>query len=194
MRLFRLLALVFVIGAFLTACSSSLVEQEPASVPPPEADSVAKPANQAIATAPAEAIRPGEMSVGELDASNVVPARALWPDGEVRLDNQGFVEVAVTPLNLNFADGTLNFNVGLNTHSVDLSMDLASLARLEADNGLRVQAILWDAPRGGHHVSGVLSFPSATDGSALLKGTSHLILTIQNVDVPERSFSWSLPE
>jgi hypothetical protein len=70
-------------------------------------------------------------------------------------------------------------------------MDLASLATLEADNGLGVQAVLWDAPRGGHHVSGVLSFPTTTAGAKLLEGAYNLTLTIHDLDAPERSFSWS---
>ncbi len=45
---------------------------------------------------------------------------------------------------------------------------------------------------GGHHVSGVLSFPTVADGVTLLEGASHLTLTIHNVDAPERSFTWSL--
>jgi hypothetical protein len=95
-------------------------------------------------------------------------------------------------LNLNAPNGSLNFTVGLNTHSVDLSMDLASLATLEADNGLGVQAVSWEAPRGGHHVSGILSFPSTSDGISLLEGASHLTLRIHDVDTPERAFTWSL--
>jgi hypothetical protein len=114
--------------------------------------------------------------------------------GETVSDEQGQVVVTVTPLNLNNPNTTLNFEVVLDTHSVDLSMDLAPLAMLSSDNGLTVQAANWDAPRGGHHVSGILSFPAEVEGTALLAGTSRLTLTIRNVDVPERTFVWNIPK
>ena len=192
MKSYRLFAFVFIAGVLLTACTRSLVEPEPMSAPLSAADAVAKPAIQNPTVAPIEAIRPGETTVEQVAESSGDLAQALWPDGEVQLDEQGFVEVAVTPLNLNALDETLNFDVGLNTHSVDLSMDLAPLAKLEAGNGLSVQASFWDAPSGGHHVSGILSFPSVVDGVTLLEGASHLTLTIYDVDAPERSFTWSL--
>jgi hypothetical protein len=189
MKTQRLLALIFIIGALLTACSNSLVQPESISGPPlPAVDDGAKPASQDPASAPAEVNQPGK----QVGGSSVDQTQGLWPDGEIQLDEQGYVEVAVTPLNLNAPDGNLNFSVGLNTHSVDLSMDLAQLATLEADNGLMVQANLWDAPLGGHHVSGVLSFPAVSEGASLLEGASHLTLKIRDVDAPERSFTWSL--
>lgn len=188
MKSYRLFAFVFIIGALLTACSSSLSEPEPMSGPLPGDDDVAKSPIQKPAPAPAEISQLEEQVGGSSDHQ----AQGLWPDGEVKVDEQGFIEVAVTPLNLNAPDETLNFSVGLNTHSVDLSIDLAPLATLEADNGLGVQAILWDAPRGGHHVSGVLSFPSVYEDASLLEGASHLTLKIRDVDAPERSFTWNL--
>lgn len=118
----------------------------------------------------------------------------LWPDGEVRSDEQGSVEVVVAPVNLNVPTTSLNFEVSLNTHSVDLSMDLAPLATLDADNGISVRAVRWDAPRGGHHVAGVLSFPAEADGAVLLENTSRLTLTIRDVDAPERVFIWNVSQ
>jgi hypothetical protein len=120
--------------------------------------------------------------------------RNHWPDGEVRSDEQGFVEVAISPINLNSPTTSLNFEVSLNTHSVDLSMDLASLATLDADNGMSVNASVWDAPSGGHHVSGMLTFPADVDGSAFLDDATRLTLTIWDVDAPERVFVWKASE
>jgi hypothetical protein len=109
-----------------------------------------------------------------------------------RTDTQGAVTVEVTPDNLSNPGDELVFEVSMNTHSVDLSMDLAQLAILSVDNGSYVQATLWDAPVGGHHVSGKLSFPASVDGKALLDGAARLTLTINNVDVPQRVFTWEL--
>jgi hypothetical protein len=102
--------------------------------------------------------------------------------------------VAVTPVDLRESAPTLDFEVAMNTHSVDLSMDLAALARLTTDNGHSVTATLWDAVPGGHHVSGVLSFPATMEGAAVLAGASQLTVTIRGVDAPERTFVWSLTD
>jgi hypothetical protein len=71
-------------------------------------------------------------------------------------------------------------------------MNLATLATLMTDNGRNVTATLWDAVPGGHHVSGVLSFPGTEDGTAVLDGATQLTLTIRGVDAPERIFIWTL--
>ena len=113
-----------------------------------------------------------------------------WPDGQEQQDTQGVVEVAITPLNLNNPSGTLVFDVSLNTHTVDLSMDLATLATLKTDSGLLVKATLWEAPSGGHHVAGKLSFPATVDRKPVLDGANKLFLDLQNLEVPERVFSW----
>jgi len=110
-----------------------------------------------------------------------------------RTDNQGAVTLVVTPLNLGNPGATLDFDVAMNTHSVDLSMDLTTLATLTTDTGRAVQAIRWDAPQGGHHVEGELSFPAGVDGASLLQGAAKLTLTLRNVDAPERVFVWELP-
>ena len=107
-------------------------------------------------------------------------------------DMQGAITVDVTPLNSSSARNSLNFSVSLNTHSIDLSMDLASLAALSTDNGRTVQAILWEAPRGGHHVAGTLTFPALMNGQPLLDGATTLTLTIQDLDASERVFTWDL--
>ena len=109
-----------------------------------------------------------------------------------RMDEQGAVIVEVTPLNLGTPADTLEFDVSMNTHSVDLSMDLAQLATLTTDTGVTVQASKWDATPGGHHVSGKLVFPAMQDGKSILEGTAKLTLTVVNVDASSRVFEWQL--
>jgi len=109
-----------------------------------------------------------------------------------RTDGQGAVVMEVTPLNLGTPAAELEFEVSMNTHSVDLSMDLATLAILTTDAGARVPASLWDAPRGGHHVEGKLVFPATNDGKSILEGASKLTLTILDVDASSRVFEWEL--
>jgi hypothetical protein len=109
-----------------------------------------------------------------------------------RTDQQGAIVVEVKPLNLDNPSDQLEFDVVMDTHSVDLSMDLATLATLTTDTGVTVQAAAWDAPRGGHHVEGKLTFPAVKDGKSILEGASKLTLTIVDVDAPSRIFDWAL--
>ncbi len=114
-------------------------------------------------------------------------------NGELsRVDEQGAVVFEITPLNLGTPADTLEFDVAMNTHSVDLSMDLATLATLTTDTGTSVQATKWDAVPGGHHVSGTLIFPVMKDGKSILEGVSKLTLTVVNVDAASRAFEWAL--
>ena len=117
---------------------------------------------------------------------------ALEFDSATRTDQQGAIIFEVTPLNLDAPADTLEFDIVLTTHSIDLSMDLATLATLTTDTGVTIQATLLDAPRGGHHVVGKLIFPAATDGKSILEGATKLTLTIVNVDAPVRVFEWEL--
>ena len=126
----------------------------------------------------------------DITASEPIPATTY----ATQEDDQGQVTVVIKPLNLDNPAATLDFEVTLDTHSVDLSLDLAALASLTTDDGRQVVATGWDAPQGGHHVSGVLSFPVLVDGAALLNETTNLTLTLRDVDVPERVFVWSLTD
>lgn len=117
---------------------------------------------------------------------------AVGNNESTRIDGQGAVVFEVTPLNLGTPANTLDFDVAMNTHSVDLSMDLAELSTLTTDTGITIPATKWDATPGGHHVSGTLIFPAMQDGKSILEGTSKLTLTIINVNAPSRVFKWEL--
>lgn len=113
-------------------------------------------------------------------------------DFATRMDDQGAIIFEVTPLNLDQTVEALEFNIVLTTHSIDLSMDLAATATLASDTGISVNSILWDAPRGGHHVEGKLFFPVTVDGKSIFDGAAKLTLTITDVDAPTRTFEWEL--
>ncbi len=131
-------------------------------------------------------IRPAVASQGAGVAT--VPFSAALP---TRTSSAGAVEVQVTPLNLRDASGNLEFRVVMDTHSVPLNYDLAQLATLRTDRGDEVAASAWSGPQGGgHHASGILSFPSIR-----LEGMQRVALVIRDVaKVPERVFSWDLRE
>ena len=110
-----------------------------------------------------------------------------------RMDSQGAVEFVVSPRSwTREATGTLEFEISMNTHSVDLSMDLAELSTLQTDLGVSIAALDWSGGS-GHHVVGVLRFPAVgSTGPAVLEGAGILILTIRDVDAPSRVFRWEV--
>lgn len=125
--------------------------------------------------------------------NSVVPPLPGPPDaGLTRGDAQGQVEFVITPLNLKAPAGTFDFDVSMNTHSVDLGWDLAAQSMLATDTGREVGGQSWPVG-GGHHYNATLSFPATTAaGLALLDGAASLTLTIRDTDVPERVFTWDL--
>jgi hypothetical protein len=103
-------------------------------------------------------------------------------------NDEAMVTVAVTPLNLSDKSAaTLDFDVALNTHSVDLGYDLTQIATLRSDAGEQVQPTKWNGPTGGgHHREGTLSFPQ-------LKRGQSVTLTLRGIaGVPERIFTWKV--
>jgi len=82
----------------------------------------------------------------------------------------------------------VTFKVRLNTHSVNLSMDMAAVSELRDNIGNKYQPVSWKgSPPGGHHRSGTLEFPK-------LEGSPKTVtLVIRNVaNVPERIFEWDI--
>ena len=109
------------------------------------------------------------------------------------MDSQGAVEFVVSPRSwTRETAGTIEFEISMDTHSVDLSMDLAELSTLQTDLGVSVAALDWSGGS-GHHVVGVLRFPAVgSTGPAVLEGAGLLILTIRDVDAPTRVFQWEV--
>ena len=171
LSLFTLLALV--LG--LAACASA------APTPAPQAQ-------PATGNAPAS----GNGSTVSSSDPSALPPAGVTGQGLARTDAQGAVEFVVTPLNLTAPGETLDFDVSMNTHSVDMSWNLAAQSVLKTDTGLEMNGSSWPVG-GGHHYDGTLTFPAKTaDGKALLEGAKTLTLIIRNTDVAERLFVWEL--
>lgn len=107
---------------------------------------------------------------------------------ETKSNEGGSVTVAVKPTALAVGK-PMEFDVAMNTHSVDLSDDLTRTAFLRDDAGKEYQPAGWDGPAGGgHHRSGTLKFP------ALAGKPKYVELVIKGLaKVPERVFRWDLP-
>ncbi len=117
--------------------------------------------------------------------------------GATQRNSAGNVTIDVTWENPKETSGPLTFSVAMNTHSVDLDgVDLGRLAVLRNDSGQEVKPQKWDAPSGGgHHRSGVLTFPSKdSSGKPIVgPGTKTLELVIRDVaGVKERVLRWEI--
>lgn len=175
-----ILVLVIILSFILAACGSAIdpvISSPPTTTVPASSN---QPIEQAALTPPPA--QPTQTPISAQSASQDL----------TRSDSQGAITIEVKPENLGNPGDTFVFAISLTTHSVDLSMDLAALSTLSTDDGRSVQATLWDAPRGGHHVSGTLSFPSSVDGKELSASAKTLTLTIKDVDAPLRVFTWNL--
>ncbi len=105
-----------------------------------------------------------------------------------RTNEGGAVTFVVTPRDLDASSGTLDFDVSMNTHSVDLGFDLAKMAVLKTDTGAQIAPSAYQGGS-GHHVRGMLSFPAAPAA-----GARTLTVVITNVaGVAERTFTWERP-
>jgi hypothetical protein len=118
----------------------------------------------------------------------IVPAMATSSFAyEAQTNNANGVFVTVTPKNLAQYQAA-EFDVSLNTHSVDLSQDLTAVAELSDDQGHRYLPSRWEGtPPGSHHRKGTLIFPN------LQTPVKSVTLIIHDVaQVPERTFSWQV--
>lgn len=176
------------IATAVTACSISTPAGASSARPPQNS----QPA--ATSGAPVQGEANAERGGGQQSGSASQSATLTTP----QTSKQGPVTVEARLSSAHGAGdtGPLVFSIVLDTHSVDLAaIDLTGSASLRDDRGRSVAAVRWDAPRGGHHVQGVLTFPGVLpDGSALHgPSTRSLALVVTNVgDVPERRLTWAL--
>ena len=103
------------------------------------------------------------------------------------VDNQNAVSVEVVPIDFSI-DAPIKFRIGINTHQGDLKFDLTRISQLSDHRGNLLEPLSWEgSPPGGHHRSGILTFPP------LSGQTEWIRLTIKDVyNVPERIFEWKL--
>ena len=168
---------LFALTLGVAACS---VAQTPAAATPSTVEATTGPTSLPAA------------SVQTRIAPTAPPTPSDAEQSLARIDSQGAVEFAVTPLNLTTPGETLDFDISLNTHSVDLSWDLAAQSVLTTDAGLEVKGLSWPVG-GGHHYEGTLTFPTKTaDGKFLLDGAKKLTLTILDAAAASRMFEWEL--
>jgi hypothetical protein len=117
----------------------------------------------------------------------VVAAAAGAQLNEQRSAEAG-VTVSVTPQAIVAGAKTWDFSVALNTHSQDLSDDLAKTTVLVDERGVEYRTVSWEgAGPGGHHRSGVLKFAA---GKRLPQSLE--IRMSRPGEAKPRSFRWQL--
>src|SRR3989344_4869200 len=103
---------------------------------------------------------------------------------ETKTDEQASVTVVITPLDLSPQSAVWKFDIGMNTHSVELDQDMTEVAVLVDDKGKEYRPLNWDGPIGGHHREGVLIFNQITPIPKSVE------LKISDVGSVIRSFIW----
>lgn len=121
----------------------------------------------------------------KLDASPAVSQPIVYT---TLTNDEGGVEVSVTPNSLDSINSEWTFAVSINNHVIAIENDMTKSAEIFDDAGKSYAPKSWtgDAP-GGHHVNGTLTF------AAISPRPSKLILKMFKVgNVPERVFSWDV--
>lgn len=113
------------------------------------------------------------------------PLAAQTPALAARSSDGGGVRVVVKPKTVG-AGPTWEFEVTMDTHSTPLNADLVKTAALIDSGGRRYQPIAWKGdPAGGHHRTGVLSFPAPATQSGPFE------IQIEGMGPAKRSFQWT---
>ena len=105
---------------------------------------------------------------------------------ETKTDDRADVNVVVAPVDLSPQSAEWKFDIGMNTHSVELDQDMTQSAVLVDDNNTEYKPTKWDGPTGGHHREGILSFTPTGPYP------QYLTLKLNGIGGADRSFSWSL--
>jgi hypothetical protein len=138
-------------------------------------------------------IGPVGPALAATDDVAVVRQAADVQTADVQTNVGGGVTVTVSRLE---GVEALAFTVVLDTHSVNLDrIDLGQLAVLRTEQGAEIAPLAWEAPTGGHHREGTLTFPTTTaDGAPLFEaGAGTVELVIRDVaGVAERAFRWAI--
>jgi len=106
---------------------------------------------------------------------------------ETKTDDQANVTVMITPLDLSPQSKEWKFDIGMNTHSVELDQDPMQITILVDDKENIYKPISWNgAPPGGHHREGVLIW------KAIEPMPKSVEIKISSIGGVVRSFTWQI--
>lgn len=175
--------------------------------PTAQATGVAQLSDEAAVTAPTPSGTPEPDATAGGDSgplAGVDPAGGIGeagsplpsPANPVASNAGGGVTIKVTWQGQQEDGGPLVFLVSMDTHSVALDgYDLSTMAVLRSDQGSEVAPLSWEAPPGGHHREGLLTFPATDETGSPVVGPGIRVveLVIRGLArVPERVLSWEV--
>lgn len=116
-----------------------------------------------------------------------------------RVDQQGEVVVGVTYLNpVENDDDYLNFEIAMDTHSVNLDLyDLSTMIKLNVGNQLVIKEnINWEVlSGGGHHVYGIVRVSKSSLQELDYKNIEFIEMEIMDLDnIKSRKFRWDMKD
>ncbi|MDO8601183.1 MAG: hypothetical protein Q7R46_00715 [bacterium] len=105
---------------------------------------------------------------------------------ELKISQDGGVTFEVNLIDFNF-NNPVKFDITVNTHSDSLDFDLTKISFLRDNKGGQYLPSNWegDGP-GGHHISGILSFPKLANQPKSIK------LIIEDIIGRPRVLEWDL--
>ncbi len=119
-----------------------------------------------------------------LAAAAALPGFGAEPE---RVAEAGGVTAKATPLNPGDEKApTLDFAIVMDTHAGSLPLDVAKIATAHGPSGAVIPAAAWKGGKGGHHLTGTLSFPSGS-----LRSAAPLTLTLRGEDGGSLAFVWA---
>lgn len=115
-------------------------------------------------------------------------APAVSAEQATQRNAQGGVTVAVTPSALAPSAKVWAFKVAYDTHTKDLSDDVAATAVLSDGKGREAKPLAWEGPGpGGHHRAGVLTFQAFDPAPAAIE-----LHIARPGESSRRTFRWSI--
>ena len=174
------IAILMAVVLVLSACAGQSAALAPTAAPvQPTVAQATKPTATSAPSQPA--------ATQSAQPTPTQPGPAIPPGDLTRTNEGGSVTFAIKPINLGSGASTLDFDVSMNTHSVELNFDLKQLAVLKTDTGAEIKPSAYQVGS-GHHVESKLSFPADK-----ISGARMLTLILKNVSgVAERTFTWNL--
>jgi rhodanese-related sulfurtransferase len=115
---------------------------------------------------------------------------SVFGAGLDRTAQAGGVAAVAAPINISDATATtIDFKIALDTHSVPLTFDVQKIAFLGDGKDTPIAASRWSGGKGGHHLSGTLSFDAVNLGSF-----PSMVLTLRGAGGgKDLDFTWAGP-
>lgn len=119
------------------------------------------------------------------NTQNNIPSQTTGNVLTPQTNSEGSISITVTPKVLETGK-TVQFDVTFTTHTGSLDSDLLQVATLVDDAGNTYKPTSWGGGKGGHHLEGILTFPSLSEKA------KKVTLTISKIDTSDRIFKWNL--